>query len=441
MEKTTYKLSWLTQENKDGFSSCIPDTCQIQLLKKGAVGIGAAGPEGDAYGAAVALIGEERVEVSSIYVKPEFRRQGIGGKLVKALRTLMLREGRKELAVEYPYPKMREMEQFLLQNGFRQAGEGNLIYSIPIGSIRDTGFLDRRNLETEAALRSMAEISSPQQMAWLQRFGKDLPLDLDPRKIGGEPLPEASFVYLSGDKVTAFTACSRLEDGALYLGALYADKESSKVLLPLIQKTLAALAEKYGDGVLCFAAATESGKRLAERLCSGHEEKMDIQTMRTDVWTQDREELLLDENVYELGNLMPRLNGLSAALNELGIENDVLLTVKSFPAVLADVEGQEFRFTYLPAGPVEEERFVLNLTAAFELDRDNADYIGVCEEFNSASLFASALFYPQGGRIILRAAVPDLGEYLQAEYLKFFLELFKDSVRQLQALLPSGSAE
>ena len=100
MEKTTYKLSWLTQENKDGFSSCIPDTCQIQLLKKGAVGIGAAGPEGDAYGAAVALIGEERVEVSSIYVKPEFRRQGIGGKLVKALRTLMLREGRKELAVE-----------------------------------------------------------------------------------------------------------------------------------------------------------------------------------------------------------------------------------------------------------------------------------------------------------------------------------------------------
>lgn len=441
MEKTTYKLVWLTRENKDGFSSCIPNTCQIQLSKKDAVGIGAAGPAGDAYGAAVAFVEEDRVEISSIYVKPEFRRQGIGTKFVKALQTLMLREGRKELSIEYPYPKMREMDQFLLQNRFRQAGNGNLIYSIPIGSIRDTGFWDRRDLKTEGELRSIAEISSPQQTAWLQRFGKELPSDLDPRKIGGEPLPEASFVSLSGEKVTAFTACSRLEDGTLYLGALYAEKKNSKVLLPLLQKTLATLTEKYGDGVLCFAAATESGKRLAEHLCSGQEEKMDIQTMRTSVWTQDREELLLDENVYELGNLMPRLNGLSAALNELGIENDVLLTVESFPAVLADVEGQEFRFTYLPAGPVATERFVLNLTSAFELDRDNADYIGVCEEFNSASLFASALFYPQGGRIILRAAVPDLGEYLQAEYLKFFLELFQDSVRQLQALLPSGSAE
>ena len=439
MEKKKYQLVWITQENRDKFSGCMIGKYQLQLRRKGAAGVGAVGPEGDACGAAVGFMGEEGMEIVSLYVKPEFRRQGIGSKLVKALRTLVLREGKKELTMEYPYPKMREMESFLFQNGFRQMRDGNRVYYIPIREIPDSGFFDNRNRETEAGLRSMTEISSQQQIAWMQRFGKDLPLELDPRKIGGEPLPEVSFVSLSGDKVRAFTACSRLEDGSLYLGALYAEKGSARVLLPLIQKTLAALVEKDGDGTVCFAAATEAGKRLAERLCSGYEDKIEIQTMRTAAWIEKGEEIPLEENVYALENIMPRLNGLSVALSELEVENDVLLTMEAFPAVLASIEGRTFRFTYLPAGPVEEERFVLNLTSSFELSQDNANFFGVCEKFNSGSLFASSLFYPQGGQIVLRAAVPDLGEYLRPEYLKFFLELFRDNVRQLEELLKTDA--
>ncbi len=425
------KLVRITGENRELFRECIPDVWYERLLRKDVAAVGALSPE--AVGAVVTVVEEKDVRLISIYVKEPFRRKGIGTELIRSAKSMTGLAKKRALAVEYQYPSMRALEAFLFRCGFRMELEGNQIYSVPIKKIPGTGLLEKPAAVKEGKILPVSRLSEHVKAEWLYRFGHDLPIELDPRRSGGEFLPEDSMVFLLREEVLAFAVCSRLEEGVIYLASLYSDSRSVMALLPMLQKTVSNLAGKYTEETLCFSAATEAGKRLAEKVCRGQEDKIDIQTVRTGVWRREKEETELTMNQYDMENLMPRVNGLSYLLDELGLENDVLFSMEAFPAILAAAEGRSIRFTYIPAAPVEEERFVLNLVTELPMKEEGLfGTMMACEEFNAASLFAAAYCRPGGDQVVLRCAVPEPGGLPSPEELRYTIDLFLGSVEQFE---------
>jgi len=424
------KLVRITGENRELFRECIPDVWYERLSRKDVAAVGALSP--DAAGAVVAVVEEKDVRLISIYVKEPFRRKGIGMELIRSAKSMTSLKKKRALAVEYQYPSMRMLEAFLFRCGFRMELEGNRIYSVPIKRIPGTELLEKPAAVKAGKLLPVSRLSEHVKAEWLYRFGHDLPIELDPRRSGGEFLPEDSMVFLLREEVLAFAVCSRLEEGVIYLASLYSDSRSVMALLPMLQKTISNLAGKYTEETLCFSAATEAGKRLAEKVCRGQEDKIDVQTVRTGVWRREKEETEFAMNQYDMENLMPRVNGLSYLLDELGLENDVLFSMEAFPAILATAEGRRIRFTCIPAAP-EEERFVLNLVTELPMKEEGLfGTMMACEEFNAASLFATAFCQPGGNQAILRCAIPELEGLPSPEELKYTIDLFLGSVEQFE---------
>lgn len=436
MERKAWKLVSITQENERKFRDCIPGRFGKWAARKGKILIGAENSQEISCAALAASVEEEIIRIDSVFVKPEFRSQGIGKELIKAIQGFLERTGRRGLAVEYPYPNMRQLELFFLSCGFRReetAEPGNQIYTVPVRRIKGLKFLEMPAPAGEGSLTAFQELPDQVRVQWLRRFGHDLPEELDPRNSGGILLPEESLTYVREGKVEAFTVVSRLEDDSIYLASVYSQNGAVKALVPLMQETLRRVSERYEDKIFCFAAATEAGRKLAGHLCRGNEEFLDIQIMRTSVWRKEGEEEPVEYNPYAAEMIMPRLNGLAAVLERLEIENDILWSEKDYPAVLATVDGRDLRFTYIPAGPVEEERFVLNLACAVaEVPGDPMGMMLLCQRFNLGSLFAAASYLPVTGQVVMRCAVPELGEIPKEESLKFLITLFLDSIAQFQ---------
>ncbi len=426
-----YKLVRITGENRELFRECVPDVWYERLLRKDVAAVGALSPE--AAGAVVMVVEEKDIRLVSIYVKEALRRKGIGTELIRAAKSMTGFAKKRALAVEYQYPSMRALEAFLFRCGFQMELEGNQIYSVPIKKIPGTVLLEKQAAVKAGKLLPVSKLSENVKAEWLYRFGHDLPLELDPRRAGGEFLPEDSMVFCLREEVLAFAVCSRLEEGVIYLASLYSDSRSVMALLPMLQKTVSNLAGKYTEETLCFSAATEAGKRLAEKFCSGQEDKIDIQTVRTGAWRREKKEKEITMNQYDVENLMPRLNGLSYLLDQLGLENDVIFSLETFPFILAEAEGRSIRFTCIPAAPVEEERFVLNLVTELPVKEEGLfGTMMACEEFNLTSLFATAFCRPGDNQAILRCAVPEMDGLPSPEALQYTIDLFLDSVKQFE---------
>lgn len=445
MEKNQWSLTRITQENEPEFRDCIPARYGKWAFQKEKLLMGVKDSGEVPCGALAASMEEEIIQIDSIYVKPEFRRRGVGRKLIGSLQGVLAKTGKKELRAEYPYPKMRELELFFFTCGFRteaDGDEGNRIYTAPVGRIKDLKFLKENVPAGEGDLMSIQELPDQLRVQWLRRFGQDLPEELDPRNSGGRLLPEESLTYVRNGKVEAFTVVSHLEDDSVYLAAVYSSAGAVKALVPVLQETLRRVAKNYEDKTFCFAAATEAGRKLASHLCGGMEEVLDIQTMRTIVWRKEGEEEPVEYDPYDPVNVMPRLNGLGAVLERLEIEYDVLWSERDYPAILAAVDGRNLRFTYVPTGPVEEERFVLNVACAVAEDMGNPmEMVLLCQQFNLNSLFAMVSYLPAAGQAVMRCAVPEMGEIHGKESLQYLITLFLESISQFDEFLEEHQKE
>jgi len=440
-----WKVVKITRENEARFYDCIPAACRMRMVQKGGFAVGAADTKGEPVGALVGEAHKEAVEISSIYVKPKSRRQGIGTGLLDAVKQLLASRGGGRAAISYPYPRMREMDQFLISCGFRPEEEGNRVYFVAVNDIQGMGFLKKPAPVAGGSLVPLSRMADEDRVRWLRRFGRDLPEDLDPRKCGGELLAEESLVFMGKGQVSAFAVLSRLEDGTLYLASLYSKRGAVKAMVPLLQQVLAGLIEKHPGEVLCFAAATRAGRGLADRLCGEKEDCVDIQTMRTSVWHAGTQEEGEEMDFHTPESLMPRLGGLSNRLNGLGIENDILMSVDTFPAVLAETGGRQLRFTYVPAGTAGEGRFVLNITWTVSGQDGQVEglfgMLSLCQQFNQESLFASSVYDPARNQAMVRCAVPEMGGIPEEEYISYVIGLFTDSIRQFEELMESRAQE
>ncbi len=128
--------------------------------------------------------------------------------------------------------------------------------------------------------------------------------------------------------------------------------------------------------------------------------------------------------------LMSRLTRLSRELEEMGIEHDVLMTMKSLPAVLTEAEGKEIRLTYVP---VETGGYLLYMTAALKAGEGGEEnLVKWCDSFNERTLLAMACYEPLGNQVIFKCAVPEPEEITDGRTVAAVMEVFLSGVRQFE---------
>ena len=138
-ESREWRLVKITVENQKMFSHCIPDTYKKHLFQRGMSAIGAVDGQGEGCGAVVACVEDENIRILWVYVEPKQRRKGIGSDLLGEVKNALIRRKKREgrLFIEYPYPKMRELELLLLRSGFFTEAETNRIYYVPACHLKD----------------------------------------------------------------------------------------------------------------------------------------------------------------------------------------------------------------------------------------------------------------------------------------------------------------
>ncbi len=423
----------ITLDNLKDHTECLTKTGMALMTKRNTIGMAVSEMKNDKpekSGALIAEIQKGRALLVSIYIKPEYREQGCGSFLLNNFLKLLNHLKVQEVAIEYPYPDMRELEHFLTQRGFTIQSEENKIYTVKVSDLEMAEFLTEKRDSYPGQILSVAELTEQQRYRWLSRFGNDLPSEFSPKEVDGSFLPERSMVSVRNGNVEAFTICSQLEEGVVYLAALYSAPSAIKALFPLIQKTLLGILEHHSQEMLCFAGATEAGIRLIDHLCRNYLPLFDIQTMRTAVWKPSSKEAITVES-FDREILMARLYGLSANLEELGIEHDVVASVDQYPGILIEREAGVLQLKYLIVSLEEQEHFLLNVSTIIKKpDLNEFSLQLLCEEYNQTSLFLSVWKHPMEPTLLFKASVPETEGIHQGDRLQFVLDLCADGLQQ-----------
>ncbi len=445
-EKNQFHAIRITRENGAAFYPYVIDGHIEWVLKRGVLGIGLLNAQGMACGAAIMRPAHNKaasgMELASFYIDEQIRGQGAGKYLLNASKFLCAKLKQPRLSATYPYPKLREIEDLLLNTGFVLLAEGGQIYRMSVAEAAKSSFskLFGQNI------RRVCNLSRQQKVAWQSRFGRDIPEEMSPAKLEGEYLPDASTVYLDEQgQVKAFALCSRLSDGSLFLGEMHAMPGCGSLLAQVFSGVLDALEEAYPDGTLCFAAVNDAGRQIAGRLSAQCEESMTLQIVHTAVWDAPKDNdtgkgLNMPFTIgYEA--LMPRLNTLSVTLSEAGRANDVLLRSDALPCILSTAQdGTQFQFTYIPANGLGGESYFLNATAQLpmpEMQSGNS----FCFRFNAESRVAQANFDMLSHQVIMRAVLPEAMLPTQVEPLRFFVDSFEQDVLEIMRLYREAVAE
>lgn len=419
-------IQQLTPENLKDYIDCLTKAGMALMTKKTTIGMAVNEMKNDypeKAGALIAEIQNEQALLVSIYIKPEYREQGCGSFLLNNFLKLMQHLKVKKVSIEYPYPDMRELEHFLIQRGFAVQEEKNKIYNLKVCDLEKAEFLTENNGSYPGQILSADKLTDQQKYRWLSRFGNNLPLEFSPKEIDGIFLPERSMVAVRNENVEAFTICSRLDDGLIYLAALYSAPSAVKALFPLIQKTLLGILENHKQETLCFAGATEAGVRLIDHLSRNHLPLLDIQTMRTTAWQTASKEVITVKS-FDREILAARLFGLSANLEELGIEHDVIVSFDQYPGILIENEAGVLQLKYIITNMDQKEHFLLNMSTVLKKpDLDDFSLQLLCDEYNQTSLFLSVWNHPTEPTLLFKVSVPESTGLHQGNSLQFVLDL------------------
>lgn len=215
--------------------------------------------------------------IPSIYVKKEYRRQGIGALLLTAAQQQAQACGAGGITLTYEVSdaepgEAEERTRFFLQNGYGMPSEETMVMTIPMESLTDSYVAGLPNPGEEhiKKMKSFDELPFLVGKDYRERLGNEIPQILDRSFAPGVVIPELTLAYVQKHQVAAFVVCSEV-DGALHLHATYVQsKTHAKALISLVKQIFQIAQEKYPQyRVLTITTATYQGRLLAEKLLHG----------------------------------------------------------------------------------------------------------------------------------------------------------------------------
>ena len=435
--KENWKILLLEKEKLQEYETLLTKTALHKVSKSEENGylFGLQTAQGLPAGAAAVRMEEEEMQILSVFVAEPFRRQGGAGVLLQEMIALAEQKGCRRLTAEYPFPKQWDTEIFFLAKGFQYGENGNHIFRCPIETLQ--AFMQEQKIPAlrKGEILAHSQLSLKQRENWKRSIGKTIPTECAPEKVGGVLLPKASLAYVVDDVVQGYTVCTMIEERTAYLGLLYLDRDGGRGGQTLLYKTLSKLSQANAD-TFCVAAATEAGLRIIRSICKKTTLQMDEQVMHNMILPIGGTKDMLDIDFTQVGfaPLLPRLYGLQAILEELGLESSPVLSSEERPFLLLEDTAGVLHLSYLAVKPEEAGRYLLLITT--ELPVENPEqaerhYMN-CLTCNQASAGVFAEYDEEAGKILLRFVLPEAGGMLPAEQLAFALDLFRDAVDMLR---------
>lgn len=220
---------------------------------------------------------EQGFLLPSIYVKKEYRRQGIGALLLTAAQQQAQACSAGGITLTYEVSdaaseEAQEQTRFFLQNGYGMPSEETMVMTIPMESLADScvAGLPDPGQEHMKKMKTFDELPFLVGKDYRERLGDEIPQILDRAFAPGIVIPDLTLAYVQKNQVIAFVVCSEV-DGALHLHAAYVQSQThAKALIYLVKQIFRIVQQSYPQyRVLTITTATYQGRLLAEKLLHG----------------------------------------------------------------------------------------------------------------------------------------------------------------------------
>jgi ribosomal protein S18 acetylase RimI-like enzyme len=270
------KVTKITSQNGLAFRGYLTKSIFMNLLNPKNFGIGLLTENDEAAGALAASLYEDALWIDSVYVDEAVRRKGGGTLLMNAVQKLAYSLNAKSVCAYAPESDLKEATAFYRRFGFGEPERGNLIYSADIKTIAKLALLKKPSLNP-------SNIKSVEKLTQYER-GTLHDLLKNNKNFAGNSLPEntykpATIVYTESGKVTAFSVVTEFGEDSLYLNLLYTEKDFSRILPEIIRKSLEAVIDSGKNGRLIVSAATETSKKLVDKLLQGISDEVQTETI------------------------------------------------------------------------------------------------------------------------------------------------------------------
>ena len=224
---------------------------------------------GLALGAAAGYLDQGRLQISSLYVAPAYRRRGGGRLLVETMAKLAAPyAGAMELHFTATREEHETLPPFLAAMGFHEEPDnGENIFLTTLGAAADTPFFSGAGKKFGTPLSELNEGA----LSLLEKAAL----------VSGAPLPEGgvtaagvdrdiSVAAFEGSEPKAFVLLDHSFPGALTLAAVWSASQNPAVLPALLRSAMARTLEKYSPETPLVTQATgSSSAKLVRALLAG----------------------------------------------------------------------------------------------------------------------------------------------------------------------------
>lgn len=264
------KVYALDETNIESFDFLVDPKALLSVKQGAAQGLCVKEEEAHV-GALVGLFTDEKeYEILSLYVLPEYRRRGVGTKLLAALKDV-LKDEDTDVSISFANisPDEEALTRFLENEGFEEyRSTTGHIFSVTVGDLLKTTILSAK---AKANYPSLSDLPG-KMISALEELKSE---GFIPKPLGGfasERIDrEASTAVFKGEEPVAYAVVEKENDKLLSFSSLYVrEGENPATLTRLLYCGLTRLKDKYSeDTVILLPTVNEEAEKLIEGLFEG----------------------------------------------------------------------------------------------------------------------------------------------------------------------------
>ncbi|MDR1954081.1 MAG: hypothetical protein LBQ21_06375 [Clostridiales Family XIII bacterium] len=454
----TFKLLHIGPENGLAFRPYIQEEYFDKLPGDDWIGLGILTGEGFAAGALVSELTEAGILIRSIFVDESVRLRGGGTKMLNALTALAEKNDQRVLA-DCVYPTQKETEAWLLRKGFRYDDDGETLFAIDMDAVRESDFL-KRKFSSSGKIMMFSDLpAGGRDLMWPHNIPPFAdPLNLERGAIG-TPIPDATLVCVDKGMVCQSIVCTLLPSGEPYINGLYSEPAYSRGLGALIAAALNALCDwertiREESGKLWVAAGSEAGLRMIRHILRENPDAAEETIIHrlSLQWKEQNMAEQLEQSAPSLDMIIPKLNGLSELMQDMGIENDIILLDDGEAYISArlretsphietgmsaegkaddmeDISVFDTRVRYLPGDTNGEGKYILVVMAPVAVSEGEIAAALLCADFNADSYGPVA--FSLADVVYIKSCLVENNAPISPEQFSYFWDLFTEAAVKL----------
>ena len=259
---------------KTDFQEAVPflfASAQKELVKDGFIWM-AYGEDGPC-GALGAQEKDGVLRVSSLYVRPENRKQGVASQMMQEAERMAEIIGMNGISFSYACDRNKALllDRFFMKNGYTMPVEGNTMVTFRIADIEGSAFAKlTANLKPSGKIVPFTAVTGQVLENLKAQVETKIPRYMTLFEAAGSPIPDLTISYIHHDAISAHITITD-QDGVLHFDAAFLDNASETAhMLMLMKQAYDTIKSKYPQyQIMTATGKTESGMDLIDKLLQG----------------------------------------------------------------------------------------------------------------------------------------------------------------------------